>query len=46
MTDKEEIERWLATLPEGTGVGIDDGGLTLVTEDGAYLEVGGVDSKD
>jgi len=42
MTDKEEIERWLATLPDGMPVGVDEGGLTLVAEDGSYLEVGGI----
>lgn len=44
MIDKEELERWLSTLPPGTGVSVDDGGLTLVTEDGAWLEVGGIES--
>jgi hypothetical protein len=42
MIDKEELERWLATLPEGASVGVDDGGLTLVAEGGACLEVGGM----
>lgn len=41
MITKEEIERWLRTLPAGTKVYVDDGGLSLETRDGAYLEVGG-----
>ncbi len=46
MIDKNEIERWLGTLPDGAGVAIDEGGLSLieVNDDGstgeAYLEVG------
>lgn len=43
MIDKEELERWLATLPKGTQVGVEDGGLTLITDDSeAYLEIGGL----
>lgn len=44
MMTREEIQRWLDTLPAGTLVGVDEGGLSLVAigED-AYLEVGGVD---
>jgi len=40
---REEVMAWLETLPEGSGVFIDDGGLTLrcAEETEAYLEVGG-----
>jgi hypothetical protein len=45
MVRKEEIERWLATLPAETPVGVDDGGLALrVCGDEPYLEVGGIDA--
>ena len=38
----EDIIDWLDSLPKRTRVGIGDGGLTLITEDGsAYLEIGG-----
>lgn len=43
MMAKEDIAAWLETLPPDTGVGVDDGGLTLVAANGAYLEVGGVE---
>ena len=48
MIDKEELERWLATLPKGAQVGIDDGGLMLKTDDDseAWLEVGGLVHKE
>lgn len=36
-----ELMRWLKTLESDDLVWIDDGGLTLETKDGAYLEVGG-----
>ena len=37
-----EIKEWLdENVEENEQVGIDDGGLTLVSEKGAYLEVGG-----
>lgn len=42
-----ELCQWLATLPAGASVGVDDGGLTLrhalVSADkAAYLEIGGL----
>jgi len=40
---KEEIIRWLETLPENSLVGIDDGGLALREVGGeAYYEIGGM----
>lgn len=41
MLPKKEILKWLKTLPNDAGVFVDEGGLTLKTKDGAYLEVGG-----
>jgi hypothetical protein len=43
MMDREELIRWLTTLPKGCGCYIDDGGLCLRCDedDEAYLEVGG-----
>lgn len=39
---KEEIIAWLNTLPDGSLIAIDDGGLTLVVPGSdAYLEIGG-----
>ena len=39
----EEIGDWIASLPRGTAVAIDDGGLILVhLGSRAYLEVGGI----
>jgi len=44
MIGKKRLMDWLETLPEDCGVGVDDGGLTLVcdADPEAYLEVGGV----
>jgi len=36
-----ELLRWLSSLEKDDVVWIDDGGLTLESKDGAYLEVGG-----
>ena len=47
--DKQDLIDWLDSLPAGTNVGIDEGGLMLVTADPdspAYLEVGGIPSDD
>ena len=43
MITRIELLRWIKTLPPGTEVWIDEGGLTLRTTgaDDAYLEVGG-----
>jgi hypothetical protein len=48
MIATKRLIEWLDTLPEGSGVSIDDGGLTLVCNDvpGAYLEVGGVPEEE
>jgi len=52
MMPKEVVMRWLDTLPAGSNVAVDDGGLCLVMvnpddpegnpDDWPYLEVGGV----
>ena len=46
-----ELKRWLDTLAEDTEVGVDEGGLTLVTTETAdgtscYLEIGGMSDDD
>ena len=47
MIEKNELIRWLNTLPEGAEVGVDDGGLTLrVSNESAYLEVGGLEQPE
>lgn len=47
MTDKRDVEMWLATLPEGSGVYIDDSGLTLRSDcSEAYMEIGGSSQED
>ncbi len=46
MITKQEIQEWLDTLPADDTVGIDEGGLTLVSSSGAYLEVGGEPDED
>jgi hypothetical protein len=44
MTGRERLIEWLNTLPEGSAISIDDGGLCLVCDQDpvAYYEVGGV----
>lgn len=42
MISKNELEKWLKTLPEDAEIGIDDGGLILSTPDGIYIEMGGL----
>ena len=44
MIDKKRLMEWLETLPEDSGISINDGGMELVCdlEPTAYLEVGGV----
>lgn len=55
MMDRNELITWLQTLPEGTDVAIDDGGLTLVAlveladggdGTGTYIEVGGIPGSE
>ncbi len=47
-----DLIRWLATLPAGAHVAIDDGGLTLwhverqTEPDGSYLEIGGFSPEE
>jgi hypothetical protein len=46
MMDKAEVQRWLDTIPDGSSIAIDEGGLSIVEIDAsgeqtdAYLEVG------
>jgi hypothetical protein len=48
MIAVKELKRWLNTLPEGDAVGIDEGGLQLVSllQPDVYNEVGGYVSKE
>jgi len=48
MIPKKELQDWLNTLPDDADIGIDDGGMLLVTaaDDDAYLEVGGVPADE
>ena len=41
-----ELVEWLGTLDPDDEIGIDDGGLSLVTRDTAYLEVGGMNPNE
>lgn len=43
MIAKSELQAWLNNLPPNDVIGIDDGGLALVSMHyGAHLEVGGI----
>lgn len=46
--DRNDIIKWLKTLPKGANVGIDSGGLTLLCEEDmeTYLEIGGLQEGD
>jgi hypothetical protein len=48
MIAVSELKRWLDTLSSTDGVGVDEGGLTLVSyeEPEVYLEIGGSVDKD
>lgn len=47
MVSKEELLAWVQALPDGSGVGVDDGGLALMTQDEKqYFEVGGLPRKE
>jgi len=36
-------ERWILTIPDDEGIGVDEGGLTLTTPDNeAWFEIGGI----
>lgn len=37
-----ELRQWLMTVNDADRIGIDDGGLTLVMENGDYYEIGGI----
>jgi hypothetical protein len=41
MIAKTELEKWLSKLPADDGVFVDEGGLTLYSQTGNYIEVGG-----
>lgn len=46
MMNKAEVRRWLDTIPDGSSIAIDEGGLSIVEIDAsgeqtdAYLEIG------
>lgn len=44
----KDLKKWINSIPDGTPVGIDDGGLTLqvVGNSDVYLEVGGLPQED
>ena len=44
MMAVDEIKRWLDTLPPNDSVGVDEGGLQLVShqDPDAWLEIGGM----
>ena len=44
----EELKQWINSLPSGTSIGIDEGGLTLqvVGNPEVYLEIGGLPEED
>lgn len=52
MISKAEAKRWIDTIPDDSGIAIDEGGLCLVeidahgVETGACLEVGGIPEED
>ncbi len=41
LMNPDQIAQWLARLPATAIVAIDEGGLTLIASNGAYLEIGG-----
>lgn len=46
MITSSELIRWLKTMPPGSPVCINEGGLALLGPDGAYLEIGGEPLED
>lgn len=47
MMKVSELKKWLQSLPDDAVVGIDEGGLSLETEDGEnWLEIGGLVEDD
>lgn len=52
MMDKAEVQRWLDTIPDGSSIAIDEGGLSIVEVDAsgeqtdAYLEIGMTPSEE
>jgi hypothetical protein len=47
MLAVELIKEWINALPDDMGVGVDEGGLCLVTEDGQnVLEIGGIPEEN
>jgi hypothetical protein len=40
----EDIQAWLSTLPEGTLVGVAEGGLAIEAKNGDYFEIGMIPS--
>jgi len=47
MIGREELLIWLLNAPYGAGISVDDGGLTLVSDDcDTCIEVGGVPTEE
>jgi len=47
MIGREELLIWMLDLPYGAGISVDDGGLTLVSDEGdACIDVGGTPRED
>lgn len=52
MMRASEVKKWLAGIPDGHNIAVDDGGLTIVEvgtnneETGAYLEIGGTPGSE
>ena len=40
------VKEWINSLDENSIIGIGEGGLDLETEEGDYLEVGGVTERE
>lgn len=41
MISKSELKEWIDNLPDDATIGVDDGGLTIQSSDGNWLELGG-----
>lgn len=41
MLSKQELREWLDSVDDEDGIFIDEGGLTLCSESGVCIEVGG-----
>jgi len=45
---KQDLKKWINSIPDNSEIGIDDGGLTLqvVNHPEIYLEVGGIPEEE